>query len=196
MEDPEKVFLTFHKMTTRERIEIIAGRAVAKFISLIDGTRTAEAILREIGDFNKEEALKLIKFLKKNRLIINAKYKEEINHRYSRQISYFDDMILDRRGANTQKILASKKIVILGCGATSSAIAENLVRAGIIYLTLVDYKNIEASSLDRHLFARPNNIGSSKVDVLKNYLKSINKDIKVDTYQELLSPKTDLSKWL
>lgn len=61
---------------------------------------------------------------------------------------------------------------------------------------MVDYKLVTKSSIDRHLFTRLNDIGLAKVEVLKNYLKTIDSTVTIDTYQECLLPQTDLSKWI
>lgn len=195
-ESPNKVLLTFHKMTTRTRIELIVGKSVAEFLALLDGLKTVKSILKELGNFNETEALSLITFLQEQHLIVDNCESNEVSPRFSRQIAYFDDMILDRSGSDTQTKLASKKIVILGCGSVGAAIAETLVRAGISKLSLVDYKIITESCMDRHLFTRLDHIGLSKVEVLADYLRSIDTSVKIKTYQEHLLPKTDLSKWI
>lgn len=195
-ENPDKVLLTFHKMTTRSRIELITGRSVAEFLAILDGKKNTYSILKELGNFDEKEALSLITFLQEQHLIIDACENKEVPPRFSRQIAYFDDMILDRSGLDTQTKLESKKVVILGCGSIGAAIAEILVRAGVSKLSLVDYKVITESSMDRHLFTRLDHIGLAKVEVLADYLRSINSSLKVKTYQEHLLPNTDLSKWI
>lgn len=52
--------------------------------------------------------------------------------RYSRQI------ILKNILKSGQEKLANSKAVIIGCGALGTTIANNLVRAGIGYLRVVD----------------------------------------------------------
>ena len=195
-ENPDKVLLTFHKMTTRSRIELITGRSVAEFLAILDGKKNTYSILKELGNFDEKEALSLITFLQEQHLIIDACENKEVPPRFSRQIAYFDDMILDRSGLDTQTKLESKKVVILGCGSIGAAIAEILVRAGVSKLSLVDYKVITESSMDRHLFTRLDHIGLAKVEVLADYFRSINSSLKVKTYQEHLLPNTDLSKWI
>ena len=49
MEDSRKVFLTFHKMTTRDKVELIVGRAVAEFLALLDGIKTVIEIINELN---------------------------------------------------------------------------------------------------------------------------------------------------
>ena len=52
-----KFKLTFHRMTTRERIEIITSRAVAEFLALLNGKNSVEEILKGNlkGNYSEEE---------------------------------------------------------------------------------------------------------------------------------------------
>ena len=54
-ESPNKVLLTFHKMTTRTRIELIVGKSVAEFLALLDGLKTVKSILKELGNLMKRK---------------------------------------------------------------------------------------------------------------------------------------------
>jgi tRNA A37 threonylcarbamoyladenosine dehydratase len=64
-----------------------------------------------------------------------------------------------------------KNIVIIGCGSVGGTIASQLVRAGVINITLIDHKTIDRSSLVRHVYANEYNIGSDKVVALSEHLK-------------------------
>lgn len=46
-EFPEKLLIIFHKMTTRDRIEIMTSKDVAKFIAMLDGKSSTETILKK-----------------------------------------------------------------------------------------------------------------------------------------------------
>lgn len=195
-ETPDKVLLTFHRMTTRERTEIITSRTVAEFLALLDGQTDTKTLLNKIGIFDENQATQLIHYLMQERFIIDIQTEQEMDNRYKRQIAFFDDMLPKRSGEDTQSIISKKKIVILGCGAVGSHIAETLVRAGVLNLTLVDYKPVSLNCLSRHLFTRLNDIGHSKVSVLKKYLESINHSINVRIFNEQLLPHTDLNNWI
>src|SRR5690606_40686683 len=54
---------------------------------------------------------------------------------------------------------------------------------GVQTCALPIYKLVTKSSIDRHLFTRLNDIGLAKVEVLKNYLKTIDSTVTIDTYQ-------------
>lgn len=192
----EKVLLTFHRITTRERTEMLTSRAVAEFLASLDGQEDAKTLLNKIGVFNENQAIQLISYLMQERLIIDAQNEQEIDNRYKRQIAFFDDMLPKRSGVDTQAIISKKKIVILGCGAVGSHIAETLVRAGVLNLILVDYKPVTLNCLSRHLFVRLNDVGRSKVSVLKKYLNNINDSVNIQIFDEQLLPHTDLNKWM
>lgn len=192
-ESPDKILLIFHKMTTRGKIEVVAGKPVAEFLALIDGIKSAKNIFDQIGNFNEKEALKLIEFLAKKRLIIDTKDNHIKDIRYARQITYFDDLIDARSGSKTQELLKSKHVTIFGCGAVGGGIAEILIRAGISKITLVDYKKTSEGNLQKDSYSRIIDIGTPKVNSLSRFLKSINHEIEISLFDEILLPQTDLS---
>jgi adenylyltransferase/sulfurtransferase len=63
--------------------------------------------------------------------------------RYSRQVLFAGV------GAEGQRRLAASKVVVVGCGATGSATAALLARAGVGTLRLLDRDYVEASNLQR-----------------------------------------------
>jgi molybdopterin-synthase adenylyltransferase len=65
------------------------------------------------------------------------------NARYSRQI------LFRGIGAEGQRKLATARVAIVGCGATGSAIAGLLARAGVGMLRIVDRDYVEPSNLQR-----------------------------------------------
>jgi molybdopterin/thiamine biosynthesis adenylyltransferase len=67
----------------------------------------------------------------------------DTSDRYSRQV------LFKEIGAEGQKKLAESRIVIVGCGATGSALASLLARSGIGTLRILDRDYVEASNLQR-----------------------------------------------
>lgn len=63
--------------------------------------------------------------------------------RYSRQV------LFRGIGAEGQARLAASRIAIVGCGATGSALAGLLARAGVGYLRIIDRDYVEPSNLQR-----------------------------------------------
>ena len=69
--------------------------------------------------------------------------KEKFEERYSRQI------LFRGIGAEGQLRLAAGRVAIVGCGATGSAVASLLARAGVGTLRIIDRDYVEASNLQR-----------------------------------------------
>ncbi|MCL2481677.1 MAG: tRNA threonylcarbamoyladenosine dehydratase [Spirochaetaceae bacterium] len=72
------------------------------------------------------------------------------------------------------KILAKKKVAIIGLGAVGGFAAEALARCGTGHLTLVDFDVIEVSNINRHIAAFDSTVGKPKVDVMGERIKDIN----------------------
>jgi adenylyltransferase/sulfurtransferase len=71
------------------------------------------------------------------------KMKPESQERYSRQI------LFPELGEQGQERLLESRVIILGCGATGSAVVSLLARAGVGYLRIIDRDYVEASNLQR-----------------------------------------------
>lgn len=192
-EHNDSVKLTFHIMTTRDRLEIKTNKNVARFIASLDGIKTINAITTEMGTLPSKDVEKLINFLITQHLIFDVEDTSDIDPRFSRQITFWDDFVLERPGTETQYILESKKVVLFGCGAVGAKIIEILVRSGIKNIILVDYKNLSKSSATRHCYYNHRKIGQPKIEVLSDYLTRINSKTKITRYFDKLVPTSNLS---
>jgi adenylyltransferase/sulfurtransferase len=67
----------------------------------------------------------------------------EMDDRYSRQV------LFKEIGAEGQKKLSQARVVIVGCGATGSALASLLGRSGVGTLRILDRDYVESSNLQR-----------------------------------------------
>ncbi|MEC5425516.1 MoeB/ThiF family adenylyltransferase [Virgibacillus sp. C22-A2] len=101
-----------------------------------------------------------------------------MNDRYSRQV------LFQPIGQEGQRKIQEKHVLILGCGALGSANAENLARAGIGKLTIIDRDYVESSNLQRQLlFSEKDAIEQlPKVIAAKNRLKQINSAVEIDAH--------------
>lgn len=193
-ESAEKFLLTFHKMTTRARTEILVSKDVVELLALIDGKTSIFNILEKMGGSNHASAFYLIKFLVANKIIFDVDEIESPDLRYKRQISYFDDLVTNKSGSESQKILQSKKVVVLGCGAVGGDIVEILARAGVENFILLDHKKINLSNTRTHLFASNDALNKQKIVALSEFIKKINAKSTITIVNELIHPHTDLSK--
>ena len=81
--------------------------------------------------------------------------------RYSRQL------VLKNIGAKGQKKLLSSKVLIVGVGGLGCPAAENLVRAGVGTIGLIDNDVVSLSNIHRQSLFNSKDINKSKVVVAK-----------------------------
>ncbi|AKA73613.1 HesA/MoeB/ThiF family protein [Saccharolobus solfataricus] len=98
--------------------------------------------------------------------------------RYSRQL-----IVL---GLGIQQRLNELKILIAGCGALGTAVAELLARLGVKELTIVDADVVDITNLHRvHLFDE-NDVGKPKAEVCAKKISLINSSIKINYIIDIL----------
>ena len=107
--------------------------------------------------------------------------------RYSRQL------VLKNIGAKGQKKILSSKILIVGVGGLGCPAAENLVRAGIGTIGLIDNDIINLSNIHRQSLFSSKDVKKPKVDVAAKKLKEINPLTKINTYKSNLN-KNNIEK--
>ena len=101
--------------------------------------------------------------------------------RFSRQL------VLKNIGAKGQKKILSSKILIVGVGGLGCPAAENLVRAGIGTIGLVDNDIVNLSNIHRQSLFSSKDIKKPKVSVAAKKLKEINPLTKIKTYKSRLN---------
>jgi len=97
--------------------------------------------------------------------------------RFSRQL------VLKNIGAKGQKKILSSKVLIIGVGGLGCPAAENLVRAGIGTIGLVDDDIVNLSNIHRQSLFNSKDIKKKKVSVAAKKLKEINPLTKIKTYK-------------
>jgi adenylyltransferase/sulfurtransferase len=104
--------------------------------------------------------------------------------RYSRQILFAG---IGREG---QKRLAAARVAVVGCGATGSALAALLARAGVGTLRIIDRDYVEASNLQRQsLFDEHDAVESlPKAVAAARKIATFNSEIVVETEVADLTP--------
>lgn len=90
--------------------------------------------------------------------------------RYSRLLELSDFTEKDLQ------VLQSKKVLIIGVGGVGQHVATYLVTNGILDLTIVDFDKVELNNLNRQILLSEEDVGKTKVEVVKKALNAKNKD--------------------
>jgi len=109
---------------------------------------------------------------------------EKFEERYSRQILFREI------GAEGQRRLAARRVAIVGCGATGSALASLLGRAGVGTLRIIDRDYVEASNLQRQSLFEEKDAAESlpKAIAAARKIAAFNSEIAVEARVEDLVP--------
>lgn len=92
-------------------------------------------------------------------------------------------------GEEACKILNSKHVLIVGIGGVGGYAAEQLCRAGIGELTLVDGDKVHNSNRNRQITALCSTNDLYKCDVMKDRLLDINPNVKINICKEYIRDK-------
>src|SRR5262245_48901167 len=97
-------------------------------------------------------------------------------NRYQRQV------LLPFMGEEGQQRLAQARILLVGCGALGTVLAEQLVRAGVGRLTIVDRDLVEFSNLQRQVLFDESDAQSNlpKAIAAANRLRKINSSVTIE----------------
>ena len=79
----------------------------------------------------------------------------------------------------------NQHIVVVGAGGVGSWVATMLVRSGVSSLRVIDFDQVSLSSLNRHAVATTKDVGSPKVEILKEHLMEIAPWVRIDTCNRL-----------
>ena len=104
------------------------------------------------------------------------------------QIVRFEKQILLKEiGVIGQKKLLKSKILIIGVGGLGCPIVDILSRAGVGEIGIVDNDVVSLSNIHRQTLFDNNDLGKSKVSVVKNKVKKINSEIKVKIFKKKIN---------
>lgn len=87
------------------------------------------------------------------------------------------------------KKLENSHVLIIGVGGVGSFCVEALVRAGIGNITIVDYAKVEESDFNRQIPGLISNLNKDKVQVVKDRLLDINKELNIKVINCIFNEK-------
>jgi len=76
--------------------------------------------------------------------------------------------------------LSQAKLLVVGCGGTGSLLAVAAAFLGFKSITICDGDTLEASNLNRFVYATPADAGQSKAKLIQSYIKSHVPEVVVD----------------
>lgn len=88
--------------------------------------------------------------------------------------------------------LQQSDVIIIGVGGLGGYVANQLIRLGVIKMTLVDFDTFSESNLNRQLFSNIENLGKYKADILCNELKKINPLAELNCVKKRIQDINDL----
>lgn len=95
---------------------------------------------------------------------------------------YHRQMLLPGIGREGQERLRAARVLIVGCGALGTVLADTLARAGVGFLRLVDRDIVELTNLQRQVLFNEDDVsqGMPKAEAAKRALAHINQDVDVE----------------
>lgn len=85
-------------------------------------------------------------------------------------------------GQENMKKINNTRVLVFGVGGVGSYTVMALARSGVSSIDIVDSDTVSVTNINRQIIANLKSIGRKKVEVLKEMLLDINKDIKVNTF--------------
>ena len=110
-----------------------------------------------------------------------------MSDRYSRQT------VLPELGEAGQARLADASVLVVGAGGLGCAALPYLAAAGVGRLVIVDHDVVEESNLHRQPLYRMSDLGSAKAHAARAALLAMNPAIRIETFDERLTPANSAS---
>lgn len=82
-------------------------------------------------------------------------------------------------GTESQQIIGTKKVLVLGIGGVGSYTIESLVRGGIQHIVIVDDDTVCLTNINRQIQATSKTLGHNKVDAMRDRILEINPQCEV-----------------
>jgi len=92
---------------------------------------------------------------------------------------YHRQTLLPQIGSAGQQRLAAANVLLVGCGALGCHAADQLARAGVGHLHLLDRDVVELTNLQRQTLFDEADIGSAKAEAAARRLGRVNSSIKI-----------------
>ncbi|WP_207645763.1 ThiF family adenylyltransferase [Geosporobacter ferrireducens] len=104
---------------------------------------------------------------------------------------YVKQMLFAEIGREGQEKLLASRVVIIGCGALGTVIANNLARSGVGYIRIIDRDYIELSNLQRQILFDEEDLQNNltKAAAAAQKLRKINSSIEIEEIIADVNPR-------
>ncbi len=92
-------------------------------------------------------------------------------------------------GSPALEILKSSRVAVFGVGGVGGYVAEALARSGVGNIDLIDNDCISESNINRQIIADTETVGRMKTEVMKERIKKINPDCRVECFNLFILPE-------
>lgn len=185
--------LEFFQSNTRRQVRIsVKNDMIEQVLTSFDGTLSLEEIA-SLHDVTLETLISLVEFLRTRGLLDNVSPSSDFDeyHRFRRVIHFLSDFSDSHESLQIMwNKIRTARVLIIGIGAVGSWVATNLIESGINHIALMDPDVVDISNLHRQFSYTESDIGRYKVDVLKQYLLTLNPEVSIDTYKKRLESHT------
>lgn len=90
---------------------------------------------------------------------------------------------------NVDKI-SGKHVAVFGVGGVGGYVVEALVRAGVGEITIIDADTVNETNINRQIIALHSTVGMKKAEAMKERIKDINPECKVNALDMFFLPDT------
>jgi adenylyltransferase/sulfurtransferase len=99
-------------------------------------------------------------------------------------------------GKKGQQTIRASQVAVIGAGALGSVVCEQLVRAGVGTLTVIDHDVVELQNLQRQVLYTEDDVGRSKIDAICKRLRGINSDVDIKGIDMMIDADSALPEYL
>ncbi|AGO13806.1 AaceriAGL066Wp [[Ashbya] aceris (nom. inval.)] len=164
-------------MSFHEKVKWVLGTAVATLVTIksVEAayrlyTAKQSSSKRISGD---DADVRLAKRIRESRVYDEELYREQLARNYA------------FLGEDGMARLQQQYFIVVGAGGVGSWVVTMLVRSGCRKIKIIDFDQVSLSSLNRHSCATLNDVGHSKVEVLKSHLLKIAPWCEIEAVNEL-----------
>ncbi len=172
-------------------ITVPSNNAAKSLRLLLDG-EAWEASSAALSEEEKSVSEGYLEELIRMGIIIDRAENRFFNTPYEKQVDFF--FALGLNGSQSQELLASKNVLILGVGGTGSVVLQHLVGAGIGKVTLIDSDSVSIHNLNRQFIFKDTDVGQPKVEAAHNYIRSQGVNTEVISFNCMITSERDLQK--